>query len=65
LDNLDLATADLVVVVDGLVAAVAADENAGGLTTRTTLRLADEARVQADLVRRLLLDKAKRTRSVR
>jgi hypothetical protein len=60
MDHLDLATADLVVIVDTLVNAVMADENGGGLTTRATLRLADEARVQADRVRRLLLEKAKR-----
>jgi hypothetical protein len=57
---LDVATADLLVVVDALTRAVATDENAGGLTTRETLRIADEARVIADRVKRMLLDKAKR-----
>ena len=62
MDDLDVATADLVKAVDAMLMAIGEDE-ASGLLTRKSLRSTDEVRVVADRVRRLLVDKARGRRN--
>jgi hypothetical protein len=57
--ELETAVADLLLVVEALTRSITEDDAGGGLTTRRTLRLADEARVHAARSRRLLVERTR------